>query len=290
GVIRAALETYAKDHGHPILESITTFVGGGGPRFWFSVVPQQQQLNYAQLVVEVYDKHDTPEMIGPLQEALSREVPGARIDVRELENGKPVGIPVSVRISGEDIPTLRAAAEKAKAILRKTTHAERVRDDWGAETFQAKLEVDSDRANVAGVTNLDVARSSAGALDGVPIGQLRERDHLIPIVARLRAPERARLSDVEDLYVQASLTDQRVPLREVSHVSYGMVTTKVLRRNHARTVTISAFPATGVLPSEVMERARKDLMAIGADLPPGFKMEVGGEEEEQVKGFKNLVT
>src|SRR5262249_35172276 len=96
--------------------------------------------------------------------------------------------------------------------------------------------------------------------------------------------------DVEDLYVQASLTDQRVPLREVSHVSYGMVTTKVLRRNHARTVTISAFPATGVLPSEVMERARKDLMAIGADLPPGFKMEVGGEEEEQVKGFKNLVT
>src|SRR5262249_24520016 len=120
--------------------------------------------------------------------------------------------------------------------------------------------------------------------------QLRERDHLIPIVARLRAPERARLSDVEDLYVQASLTDQRVPLREVSHVSYGMVTTKVLRRNHARTVTISAFPATAVLPSEVMERARKDLMAIGADLPPGFKMEVGGEEEEQVKGFKNLVT
>lgn len=295
GVIRATLEKYGKDRPgelgqHPVLRSITTFAGGGGPRFWFSVVPEQQQLNYAQLIVEVFDKHDTQAMLGPLQEALSRDIPGARIDVRQLENGKPVGIPVAVRISGDDMATLRAAAETAKTILRNTPDAERVRDDWGAESFQVRLEVDSDRANLAGVTNLDVARSSAGSLDGLPVGQLRERDHLIPIILRLRAAERSRLSDIANLYVQASLTDQRVPLRQVSNVSYGMVTTKILRRNHARTVTVSAFPASGVLPSEVMGRARNHLLALAAELPPGFKMEIGGEEEEQVKGFKNLVT
>jgi multidrug efflux pump subunit AcrB len=234
-VIRTTLDKYAVDHAgksapRPVLKSITTFVGGGGPRFWFSVVPEQQQLNYAQLVLEAYDNHDTREMVGPLQEALSREIAGARIDVRELENGKPVGTPVAVRISGEDIPTLRATAERAKTILRNTPDAERVRDDWGAETFQVHLEVDSDRANLAGVTNLDVARSSAGSLDGLPVGQLREHDHLIPIVLRLRAAERARLSDIANLYVQASLTNRRVPLRQVSSVSYGMVTTKILRR------------------------------------------------------------
>jgi multidrug efflux pump subunit AcrB len=90
--------------------------------------------------------------------------------------------------------------------------------------------------------------------------------------------------------VQGSIADQRVPLREVSNVSYGMVTTKILRRNHARTITVSAFPRTGVLPSEVMGRARNELMALAGQLPPGFKLEIGGEEEEQVKGFKNLVT
>jgi multidrug efflux pump len=294
-VIRTTLDKYTEDHAaaldqRPVLKSITTFVGGGGPRFWFSVVPEQQQLNYAQLIVEVYDKHDTQRILGTLQEALSREIPGARIDVRQLENGKPVGIPVAVRISGDDIPTLREAAEKAKNILRNTPDAERVRDDWGAESFQVQLKVDSDRANLAGVTNLDVARSSAGSMDGLPVGQLRERDHLIPIVLRLRSAERARLSDIGNLYVQASLTNQRVPLRQVSNISYGMVTTKILRRNHARTVTVSAFPASGVLPSEVMGRAHADLLAMASALPPGFKMEIGGEEEEQVKGFKNLVT
>jgi multidrug efflux pump subunit AcrB len=294
-VIRDTLEKYAKDHakelhGRPILKSITTFVGGGGPRFWFSVVPEQQQLNYAQLVVEVYDKHDTNELLGPLQEALSGEVPGARVDVRQLENGKPVGIPVSIRVSGDDVPTLRATAEKLKTVLRNVPDAERVRDDWGAESFHANLEVDSDRANLAGVTNLDIANSSAGSIGGLPVGQLRERDHQIPIVLRLRAAERARLSDIENLYVQASLTDQRVPLRQVSNISYRMVTTKILRRNHARTITVSAFPADGVLPSEVLERARKGVMAVASDLPPGFKLEIGGEEEEQIKGFKSLVT
>ena len=54
------------------LESITAFVGGGGPRFWATVTPEQQQANYAQILVQVKDKHDTAHLIGPLQEALSR--------------------------------------------------------------------------------------------------------------------------------------------------------------------------------------------------------------------------
>ncbi|WP_394826892.1 efflux RND transporter permease subunit [Pendulispora albinea] len=294
-VVRTTLDDFEKTHagedGKPqkVLKSMTTFVGGGGPRFWFSVVPEQQQVNYAQVVLEVYDKHTTAEIVGPLQRALSRDVPGARVDVRELENGKPVGIPVAIRISGEDMGTLRTFAEKAKGIFRAASRTERVRDDWGEESFQVKLEVNADRANLAGVTNLDVARSSAGALDGLRIGNLRERDHLIPIVLRLRAAERAALSDVENLYVQGSIGNQRIPLRSVSNVTYGMVTEKIKRRNHFRTITISAFPERGTLPSEVMTEVRGALGKLGEELPPGFTMEIAGEEEEQVKGFKNLV-
>jgi len=58
-------------------------VGGGGPRFWFSVSPELQQLNYAQIIIQVRDKHDTSHLIGLLQRALSERVPGARIDVRQ---------------------------------------------------------------------------------------------------------------------------------------------------------------------------------------------------------------
>ena len=106
-VIREEAERFGKEHHEKdVLKSLTTFVGGGGPRFWFSVDPEQQQLNYAQILVEVADKHFTNEFVGPMQTALSREVPGARVDVRQLETGKPVGIPVSIRISGPEMEEL----------------------------------------------------------------------------------------------------------------------------------------------------------------------------------------
>jgi multidrug efflux pump subunit AcrB len=48
------------------------------------------------------------------------------------------------------------------------------------------------------------------------------------------------------------------------------------------------MPETGVLSSEIMGAARSRLKEISDGLPSGYKMEVGGEEENQVKGFKEL--
>ncbi|WP_241759469.1 efflux RND transporter permease subunit [Pyxidicoccus parkwayensis] len=293
-VIEEVSAEFGKEHpgedGKPsdILESVTEFAGGGGPRFWFSVAPEQQQLNYAQLVVQVRNKEHTRELVPLLQERLSRTIPGARIDVRELETGKPVGIPVSLRISGEDIGQLRAIAEKAKAILRATPGSARTRDDWGSDTFSVKLEVDPDRANLAGVTNLDVATSSAVAMNGVTVGQLREGTHQIDIVARLRAEERAQLGDIENLYVSSRTSTQKVPLRQVSRVAYSLQTEKIRRRNQFRTITVSTFPQHGVLASEVMKAAKPELEKLSQSLPPGYTLEVGGEAEEQVKSFSSM--
>jgi hypothetical protein len=80
-VVREVAEEYGKEHaekdGKPreVLKSLTTFVGGGGPRFWFSVSPELQQLNYAQVIIEVNDKHDTNHLIGPIQRALDERIP-----------------------------------------------------------------------------------------------------------------------------------------------------------------------------------------------------------------------
>ena len=48
---------HPEDDGNPreVLKSLTTFIGGGGPRFWFSLSPELQQLNYAQIIIQVKD-------------------------------------------------------------------------------------------------------------------------------------------------------------------------------------------------------------------------------------------
>src|SRR6185312_13659625 len=97
-----------------------------------------------------------------------------RIDVRQLESGKAVGLPVAIRLSGTDTQTLRTYAERTKAILTETSIAERVRDDWGDESFALHVKTDPDRANIAGLTNQDVAMASLTATSGHQVTVLRE--------------------------------------------------------------------------------------------------------------------
>src|SRR6185295_12053727 len=54
-------------------------------------------------------------------------------------------------------------------------------------------------------------------------------------------------------------------------------------------ITVSGVPNEHVLASEVLAAARPALNAIGASLPPGYKLEIGGEEEKQKDSFKELV-
>ncbi len=291
-VIREVAERYGQEHpaesGKPMLRSLTTFVGGGGPRFWFSVSPELQQLNYAQIIIQVEDKHATADLIQPLQRELSARIPGTRIDVRQLESGKAIGLPVAVRISGTDLSTLRQMSEGLKAIFRSTPKAARVRDDWGDETFTVALQTDSDRANLSGISNLDVALASATGISGLPLTVLREGDKQIPVAARLQIDERAGLDAIKNLYVYSSQGPQKLPLRQISEFSYSMQSEKLRRRNQFRTITVSCMPSEDTLPSQVMAELRPALERFEESLPPGYRMEIGGEEEARQEGFLDL--
>src|SRR4030095_14998457 len=81
---------------------------------------------------------------------------------------------------------------------------------------------------------------------------------------------------------------QKVPLQSISSVVYDMRAERLQRRNQFRTMTISAFATAGTLPSEVLNAARPRLAGSRRSLPSGYRMEIGGEYEEQVKNFRNL--
>ena len=297
-VVREVLsDTAAGSHENKNLTSITSFVGGGGPRFWFSISPEAPQTNYAQVIVQVSEKELTPKIIGPLQSALSREVPGAWITVRQLQTN-PVETPVEVLISGQadadvkdeaaDIQTLRGIAAQTMDVLRQSTGIAVMRDDWSPDSPQVKIQIDPDRANVVGITNADVANSTAAAISGAPVGLLREGNKSIPIVARLHGQERAQLGQIENLYVYSSRQNTRVPLLSVATMRNMLETGRIRRREHFRTISVLCFPSPGVLASEVLGPAQSKLADLKKKLPPGYQLEIGGEQAKQVDGFLNL--
>jgi multidrug efflux pump subunit AcrB len=301
--IRDVADRYGREHpaknGKPrrILESLTTFLGGGGPRFWFSVAPELQQLNYAQVVIQVVDKEDTSKLVGEFQTAISSSIPGARVDVRQLQTN-PVEMPVEIRISEQadvsaehsgDFGTIRTLASQVEDILRSVPAAARVRNDWNDETTAVSLEIDPDRASMAGVSNFDVALASSAAMTGMPVTTLREGNKEIPVIAQLRMEERSKLSDIQNLYVYSSTGSQKIPLSQISEVRNTIQTQRIRRQEHFRTISVSSFPVSGALASDVLNAALPRLKTFAANLPAGYAMQISGEQAKQESGFLDLV-
>jgi multidrug efflux pump subunit AcrB len=302
-IIRQQADEWGKKHpgkdGKPsdILRYLTTWVGGGSPRFWFSLSPQGRQLNYAQVLVELTDKEITPDFVNQVQPILTASLPGVRADFRQLQTN-PVNYPVEIRIanqadvsttaSAEDIRTLRSIARQVENILNSADAARRVRNEWQNESSQVTLKIDPARANLAGITNYDVANSATGALSGVPVTSLQEGDKNIPVVARLRGDERAQLFDIQNLYVYSSQTSTKIPLVQISEIQNSLENERIIRLDHFRSISVFAFTAPGRLASEIMTVALPKLHDLQTKLPPGYVLRIGGEYDKQTNGFKNL--
>jgi multidrug efflux pump subunit AcrB len=301
-VVREKAAQFSKEHpnkNHPgdVLRYVTTFTGGGGPRFWFSASPQLQQLNYAQVLIEVTDKEITPQFVKELQPLLTASIPGARMDARQLLTN-PIDYPIEIRVSSTadvngkdeatDIRALRAVAGQVEDIFRSIPLAQRTRNEWGEENALISLTIDPERANLAGVTNMDIANSSTAGLSGTTVSAMQENQKQIPIVARLRMNERAQLSDIQNLYVYGSQDNSKIPLVQVSDIEHDLINGRIVRMEQFRTMNIRSFPAPGHLSSEIMKQALPRLRALQASMPPGYQLQIGGEYDKTKNGFKNL--
>jgi len=299
-IIRQTSSEYAAanpDIQEPLLESVSSYLGGSGPKFWFSVMGQTNQPNFAQLVMRVTDKEATPRLAELWQTALNEQLAGASINVKQLQT-QPVNYPVGIRItsraafegdaSPNDIQTLRRLGDTVKTMLQNTLIATQISDDWGEPSLTVELQVDPDRASLAGVSNYDVAYSSALANNGVTMTELREGDKQIPVVTILRPSERASLSDLDNIYVYASDSDRKVPLGEVASLDSSLLTSKINRTGHFRTLLVYAYPLPGMYASQIMDKLRAPLAEFEATLPPGYQIQITGVEASANDGNSQL--
>jgi len=270
------------------VEAYTTFVGAGGPRFWLSIVPEQQAANYAQVMVHTRDKHKTYAVLETLKQALPPRLTIARVHIQALESGPPIGIPVQIRVLGPDIATIRRLGEQLKGFMRQSPGAENIQDDWDPESLQIGLQLDPDRANVSGISHEDVARLMNGALSGFTATTIRERDRLIPVMLKLRPDDRSRMEDMRTLNVSGMRTGSKVPLDQISTFRPEFVPPKLCRRDNERCMTVKCDVAPGLLASKIYDDVEAKLAEAVKTWPAGYHFQIGGEKEEQSKGFGSL--
>lgn len=261
---------------HPEIASAATFIGGTAPRFYYNVVPGEPATHLAQVLINTRRDTDVPPLLVKLRAELDRDIAGARCVVKQLEQGPPVETPIQIRLTGPDLDTLRERAEVASEILR-TNGGYKVHDDLGRRIPTLLIAMDQHRANLLAINNVAVGRLAQAAFSGLPVTELREGDHLIPVLARLRVEDRNEADRIRTMYVK-SPTGSLVPVENFAVVTNQMEYAVIPHFNKLRTVTVKSFSAFHELPSVVLQRARAALREL--PLPPGYKLEIAGEDKE----------
>lgn len=264
-----------------------TFVGQSAPRFYYNVNPQQPDSAYGQFIVNSDSVKDTSRLVKELRPALAKVAPEAMVIVKELQQGSQMEAPIEVRISGDDIGELKRLGEKVQGILESASHADYVFRDYFNDSYRVDVKVNDELANRLGITDASVSQTLAGAFDGAAVSTFWEGDRPVTIKLRLDQPSRSNFSDIGNTYLNSELTRARVPLRAVAQLAPEWQTSRIVRRNGVRTLTIRAFPMPGFYASTILEKAMPQIKAL--ELPTGYRISYGGEKNNQDETFPQML-
>ncbi|NWK56970.1 efflux RND transporter permease subunit [Verrucomicrobiaceae bacterium N1E253] len=259
--------------------NISTYIGGGPPRFYLPVDPEFPYQSYAQIVVNTKDLKTVTAQVEEMTKWVRETQPQAMVRVRKFSAGPGFTWPFEARFSGPanaDPEVLKDLAEQGKKILAKSAYAKDVRTDMRQPVQKAVAQYDDEKARWAVVSRVNVASALRASHDGLPVGLYREADSLQPVVVRFVDEERQRLSDsLDTLQVRPALSTKSLPLDSVTNgIKLEWEDPIRVRWNRRPAITVQAAP-DGVSFPTLLSDVREEFEAI--PLPPGYKLEWRGE-------------
>jgi multidrug efflux pump subunit AcrB len=274
-------ETWLK--AQPEVESYTTFVGTGSPRFYLPMEQLFQQTNLAQVVVVPRSLKERNALRLRIQEAFRTDFPEIRGRVKLLPNGPPVPYPVQFRIQGPEIAQVRAIADQVKAVVMANPNTRGVNDNWNEYVRVIRIDVDQDKARALGVSSRSIAQAASVLTNGAPIGTFRDGDELIDIVLRNPASERATLEAAQNVNVPTA-SGRSVPLAQVAKAHIVFEPGVIWRQNRDFAITVNADIVDGIQGPTVTAQIDPKLADLRANLPANYTINVAGAQEESAKG------
>ncbi|HEY4404400.1 MAG TPA: efflux RND transporter permease subunit [Xanthobacteraceae bacterium] len=279
----------------PRVTGVASFIGAGPPRFYLPVDPEPISPNYAQLVVNVQDYRDVRPMMSSLAPWLRDQYPEGSALLRPFALGPGNTWKFEVRISGPALAsgdTLRLLAAKGAEILRESPRTGAVQTNWQQRVVRFAPEFNDARARWAGITREDLVRGIGQSLDGRVIGVFNQEDEALPIVLRTTresGPE-GSITALRSVQVRPDNGAQTIPIDQVvDGFSTEWEDPVIWRRDRKRTITLQANPVAGVTLPTYLQDVMPKFETFSKELPNGYKMEWGGEQESSTKSQRSLI-
>lgn len=269
------------------VESYTSYVGTGSPRFYLPLDQILPQTNVAQIVVLPKDLKAREALRLKIVQVFKTDFPEVRGRVKLLPNGPPVPYPVQFRVTGLEVDKVREIADRVKAVMRANPNTIGVNDNWNESVKVVRIDMDQDKLRAVGVTSQTVMRTANTILSGTAIGQFREKDKLIDIVVRQPLEERSTIEALSNANI-TNATGKSVPLSQVAKVSLAWEPGVVWREGRAWAVTVQSDVIDGIQGPTVSSQISPKLDEIRASLLPGYGIELAGAAADSGKAQASI--
>jgi multidrug efflux pump subunit AcrB len=274
----------------PEVQYVSANVGKGNPRIYYNVIPLNERSDYAGLFVQLKEGTGVDRKIEIIDQLRNKwtPYPGAKVEVKNFEQGPPVVAPIEVRILGKNIDTLRILAIKVENLLAKNKASIYINNPLKNLKSDIRVEIDKEKASMLGIPTVGIDRMVRMVISGFDLGKMTDDDgNEFTIQVSKPHPNQPDLRVFDDLYVN-NVQGTAIPLSQVAHLKLETSPQSINHFNKSRSVSVGSFVKKGYLNSDVITEVESSLKQI--NLPQGYRFQMGGEVESRNDSFGGFGT
>lgn len=273
---------------NPIVESIISNVAVGatdpsdGDR---STAPNKGKVSVAFVEFAQRNGASTSVYLDKIREAV-KGIPGAEITVDKEAAGPPVGKPVSIEITGDDLTDLIQTAKHLKLDLdsMQIPGVEELKSDIQNNKPEIVVDIDRERANREGISTAQIGSEIRNAVFGSEVSKFRDANDEYPIQLRYKEDQRNNIDVLMNLKITYRDMNmggliRQVPLASVASIHYDNTFGGIKRKNQKRIVTLSSNVLSNANANEVVAKVQEAVSHF--PIPPGISIDMTGEQEQQ---------
>ena len=274
----------------PEVSYFATNVGKGNPRVYYNVVQENERTDFAQTFVQL-EEHTSPErkleIINGLRDTFNQYA-GAKIEVKNFEQGPPVVAPIEIRLFGDNLDTLRSIAAQVEILLKQTEGTIYVNNPVANLKSDIRVVINQEKARMTGINTVDIDRTVRLAIAGLDMGKFSDadgEDYNIHLTTPKK--ERASLQSLDNLFVNNRF-GAAIPLEQIAGLKLETSPLSIDHYNKNRMVSVSAFVQKGFLNDKVINDVIAKMNS--TNLPEGYSYMMGGDVEASNESFGGLGT
>lgn len=278
----------------PEVKYYASNVGKGNPRIYYNLLQQNERSDFAEIFVLLHPDVRADKKVELIEKLRAKWSPylGAKVEVKDFEQGQPIISPVEVRVLGENLDTLRVLAGKVEQMLLKTKGTIYVNNPLKNLKSDIKVDINKDKALALGVPMVNIDRTVRMAIAGFEVGKFlnpKSAGDDYNILLTTKYASNPTLGVFDQLYVN-NVQGAAIPLAQLASLKLETSALSINHHNKIRTISVNSFVQKGYLNDKVIKEVEAQMKQM--KLPAGYDFEMGGEVESRNQsfgGFGNII-